>query len=122
MRVYEVNPGDEARVILPGAPLVARATPQGTIVDLIRERRIDRLVFSLEHDPWITAPRLAHSLDGEAWTEIDASASLADATLSLYRRPRQGYGEIRFSAVFARFLRVDALLPVRNESFYEPRL
>jgi hypothetical protein len=121
VRVYEVSPGDEARVILPGAPLFSRVTTQGTIVDLKSDREIDRLAFALENDPWIAAPRLACSLDGESWREVNACASLADATLSLYRDPRQGYGEIRFSPMRARYLRIDPLLPVRDGRFFESR-
>ncbi|MBN2369489.1 MAG: hypothetical protein JXO72_03295 [Vicinamibacteria bacterium] len=121
VRIYEVGPGDEAQAIYPGAPLSARATPQGDVVDLGSDRMIDRIVFALENDPWMVAPRLAHSLDGVSWNETEGRASLADATLSLYRDPRQGYGEIRFTPVHARFLRIDPLVPVRDGIFFESR-
>ena len=59
-------------------------------------------------------PSVEASLDGLAWEPVEASASLADATLSLYRDPRHGRGEVRFAPRAARFLRLDPSLPARG--------
>ena len=48
-----------------------------------------------------------------AWERVEASSSLADATLALYRDPRHGRGEVRFAPRAARFLRLDPGLPAR---------
>jgi hypothetical protein len=74
---------------------------------------VDGLVFELADGPWVAAPRLQRSLDGKAWEDLEATASLADATLSLYRDPRRGRGALRFAPVEARFLRVLPEVPVR---------
>jgi hypothetical protein len=44
---------------------------------------------------------------------VEGTASLADATLSLYRDPRLGKGEVRFSPQLARFVRLDPALPMK---------
>jgi hypothetical protein len=44
---------------------------------------------------------------------VEATASLADATLSLMKDPRHGRGEVRFAPQTARFLRLDPRLPAR---------
>ncbi len=59
------------------------------------------------------APGVEASLDGVAWEPVEARASLADATLSLYRDPRHGRGEVRFASRPIRFLRLDPRLPAR---------
>jgi hypothetical protein len=56
---------------------------------------------------------VALSIDHRMWTEMEAAASLADATLSLMRDPRHGQGELRFAPVRARYLRLDPRLPAR---------
>jgi len=44
---------------------------------------------------------------------MEAEASLADATLSLYRDPRAGRGEVRFPPLLARRIRIAPGLPAR---------
>ena len=53
------------------------------------------------------------SIDKKAWTSVDATASLADATLSLMKDPRHGLGEVRFAPQTARYFRLDPRLPAR---------
>jgi len=50
---------------------------------------------------------------GVRWDEVEARASLADATLSLYRDPIHGRGVLRLAPREARFLRLDPRLPCR---------
>jgi hypothetical protein len=64
---------------------------------------------------WVENPLVETSADGLAWTPVEATASLADATLSLYRSPTGGRGEVRFAPVTARFLRLDPRIPARPE-------
>jgi hypothetical protein len=78
---------------------------------------VARLVFELDERPWIASPVVHASRDGEAWVALEAHASLADATLTLYRDPRHGRGAVHFEPVEARFLRVDPRLPARALAF-----
>ena len=48
------------------------------------------------------------------WEPVDAQASLADATLSLYRDPRHARGEVRFALREVRLFRLDPGLPARR--------
>jgi hypothetical protein len=121
VRIYEVTPGEKARVVTPGAPLAGRVTRTGTMIDIGDVRRLDRVVFVLDWSAWISNPLIAHSIDGENWRETRGSVSLADATLSLYRDPQNGCGEIRFAPLRARFLRIDPRLPVRDGRFFLAR-
>jgi hypothetical protein len=57
---------------------------------------------------------LAASFDGVAWEQLDARASLADATLSLMRDPRNGRGQIVFTRREARYLRLGPRVPARR--------
>ena len=75
-------------------------------------RRTDRL--RARDGPWLAQPRVEASLDGVQWEPLEATASLADATLSLYRDPRHARGEIRFAPRPLRLVRVDAQLPARE--------
>jgi hypothetical protein len=57
------------------------------------------------------------SIDGRSWERVEASASLADATLSLMRDPKHGRGEVRFPAREVRFVRLDPRLPTAAAAF-----
>ena len=59
-------------------------------------------------------PRVEASVDGVEWEPLEARASLADATLSLYRDPRHARGEVRFAPREVRLLRLDPRLPARK--------
>ena len=74
---------------------------------------MDRVSFELGNGPWVARPLVTASLDGRDFVPVDATASLADATLSLMRDPRHGRGEVRFDARRARFVRLDPSLPVQ---------
>jgi hypothetical protein len=56
---------------------------------------------------------VAASLDNQTWIEVEATASLADATLSLMKDPRHGQGEVSFASQKARYFRLDPRLPAR---------
>jgi len=71
-------------------------------------------VFEVSDAEWVARPRVEVSDDGLLWHALDATASLADATLSLYRSPTAGRGAIRFAPLTTRFLRVDSRLPARS--------
>jgi hypothetical protein len=75
------------------------------------------VAFELSDAPWVEHPTVEASADGIKWEAIEATASLADATLSLYRDPRQGRGEVRFPPREVRFLRLDPRLPARPGAF-----
>ncbi len=112
-RVNAIPPGESARVVPPGAPAATRWTPDGVILTLDGLQPVDRVAFVLSDAEWVASPNVAASSDGLSWRTIPATASLADATLSLYRDPRNGRGEVRFAPVAERFLRVDPQLPAR---------
>lgn len=90
-----------------------RWTAGGALIDLGGVETVSRVTFETSEAPWVAAPRLEVSRDGRHWRAVAASASLADATLALYRDPRRGCGELRFGPVEARFLRLDPRLPAR---------
>ena len=84
------------------------------VVDLGEEARpVHGIVFTVGDGAWPDDASVEVSLDGETWESIDAHASLADATLSLYRDPRQGRGAVRFAPVEARLVRIDRARPMR---------
>jgi len=112
-RVFEVPPGPRAAPVDAGEPVPTLWTGAGALVDLGAPRRLSGLVFELADGPWVEAPRLQRSLDGQTWDDVAATASLADATLSLYRDPRRGRGALRFAPVDARFLRIGPEVPLR---------
>ena len=112
-RVFEVPPGPAASVVGPGVPVPTRWNEQGALVDLGEPRRLSGLAFELGDGPWTERPRVRASRDGEAWDDVEAAASLADATLALYRDPRHGRGALRFAPREARFLRVGREVPAR---------
>jgi hypothetical protein len=112
-RVVEIEGGPGASVVVAGDAVPTRFAPAGIVLGLREPRSVGRIVFELSDEPWLARPRVEASLDGERWQTLAASASLADATLSLYREPRHARGEIRFEPVPARLLRVDPRLPAR---------
>jgi PA14 domain-containing protein len=112
-RVYEVPPGDGAAVPVAGAGAPTLWSPEGARLDLGEPRVVGRVGFELDDRPWVARPRVEASMDGVVWAVLDARASLADATLALYRDPRHGRGEVTFPPVSARLIRLDPRLPAR---------
>ncbi len=113
-RIYEVTDGPAARVVTPGQAVATLWTHSGPTLDLGRPRRVDGIVFELDDREWKAHPRIEASLDGRVWQAVEARASLADATLSLYRDPRHGRGAVTFAPLEARFLRLDPDVPARH--------
>ncbi len=113
-RVLEGTAGPAAVVVAGRDPAATRFAPGGIVVALPEVLPIGRVVFELSDAPWIARPSAEVSLDGTTWEPVEATASLADATLSLYRDPRHGRGEVRFAPRAVRFLRLDARLPGRR--------
>ena len=111
--MLEVTAGPAAAVVEAGDPRGDALHAGGIVVVLAgaaagrpgRLRALGRAVGR--------APAVEVSLDGTTWEPVEATASLADATLSLYRDPRHGRGEVRFTPREVRFLRLDARLPAR---------
>jgi hypothetical protein len=112
-RVYEVPPGDSAAAPAGGPPRPTLWSTEGTVVDVGEVRSVSGIVFELDDRPWQDRPRVEASRDGLEWTPLEARASLAEATLALYRDPRHGRGAVRFPVVTARWLRLDPALPAR---------
>ncbi len=113
-RVLEVTSGPAAAVVEAAEPASTRWTTAGPVLAFREPRPIGRVAFELSDAPWVERPVVEASLDGREWEPVEATASLADATLSLYRDPRHGRGEVRFASRTARFLRLDPLLPARG--------
>ncbi len=111
--IYEVPSGDAAGMPQPAAPTPSLSTAQGLVLDLGAEQAVGRVVFEVGDGEWLERPRVEVSADGRVWRDVAGEASLADATLGLYRDPRWGRGEIRFPGLRARFLRLDPRLPAR---------
>ena len=116
-RVLGVPPGPSAAAVVPAEAVATRFTPGGAVIVLPEPRTIGRVAFELSDAPWLTRPRVEASRDGTTWEPVEAAASLSDATLSLYRDPRHGRGEVRFPPREVRFLRLDAGLPARPGPF-----
>ena len=112
-RVYEVPEGSRAEIVSAGTAAPTLWTREGVIADLSQERPVSSVSFELSDGPWTDRPRVRASMDGTRWEEVDAEASLADATLSLVKDPREGRGEVRFRERRARFLLLDRALPAR---------
>ena len=112
--VFDVPPGPSAAVVAPGEPVTTRWTSRRAVADLGQPRRLSGVVFEVGDGPWPTRPRVEVSLDGESWEAVEARASLADATLSLYRDPRHGRGAVTFAPRETRFVRIDRALPMRT--------
>ncbi len=107
-------PGPAAAEEKPGVPTPTRWSEAGALVDLGEPRPVSGVVFELGDGPWTRRPRVQSSRDGEAWDDVAATASLADATLALYRDPRHGRGALRFPPLETRFLRVGREVPARG--------
>jgi hypothetical protein len=112
-RIYAVPEGERAQLVTQGAAVPALWDARGALIDLGEPRLVGRIACELGDAPWIARPRLALSQDGVRWDEVEARASLADATLSLYRDPIHGRGVLRLAPREARFLRLDPRLPCR---------
>jgi len=112
-RIYAVPSGPAAAPVPAGVPASTLWSAEGITLDLGEARPVGRVAFELSEADWLARPRLAVSVDKEAWTEVEATASLADATLSLIRDPRHGQGEVRFERRAARYVRLDPRLPAR---------
>jgi hypothetical protein len=113
-RVMEVEDGPRAEVVRAGDAVATCWSPAGLLLTLPEPRRLGRVAFELSDAPWLARPRVEVSDDGASWEALEASASLADATLSLYRDPQHARGELRFPPRAVRFLRIDARLPARG--------
>jgi hypothetical protein len=113
-RVYEVPSGPVAAVPQAGEAVPTVWTSAGVIADLGAARPVEAVVFEVSDAPWVDAPAVEVSSDGLAWTPVAARASLADATLSLLRDPRHGVGEVTFTRVTARFVRLPLAVPARS--------
>jgi hypothetical protein len=112
--VYEVTDGPAAQLVTPGDPAATLWTEQGAVIDLGRPRRVSGVVFELDDREWRMHPLIQSSADGLDWRPLEARASLADATLSLYRDPRHARGALSFAPLETRFLRLDPELPARR--------
>jgi PA14 domain len=112
--IGQVESGPVASVVAAGDPVATRWSQGRLFLTLAETRPVGRVAFELSDAPWISAPPVFVSLDGATWTPVAATASLADAVLSLYRDPKHGRGEVRFIPRPARFLRIDARLPARD--------
>jgi hypothetical protein len=112
--VLGVAPGPSARLVAAAEPAPTLWSRDAIEISLPAPRSVGRIAFELSDAAWIARPRVLASQDGVSWQRLDAAASLADATLSLYASPRSARGEIRFPACRARWLRVDPALPARE--------
>jgi hypothetical protein len=112
-QVDAVEPGPEAAVVAAGDPVSTRWSASGLVIVLPEPRAVSRVAFELSEAPWVDRPGVEASMDGVTFEPVTARASLADATLSLYRDPRHGRGEVRFAPRPLRFLRLEAPLPAR---------
>ena len=114
-RVAEVEAGEEAHAVEPGEAVATRFTAGAIVLALPEVRTIGRVAFELSDAEWVALPRVEASYDGVAWEPVEVTrASLGDATLSLYRDPTHGRGEIRFAPRPVRMLRLDPRLPARD--------
>jgi hypothetical protein len=112
-RVDALGDGPVALPPAPGDPVPTRWTARGAVITLGGPRAVSRITFELSDAPWIARPIVEASHDGLSWEPVEAGASLADATLSLYLDPRRGRGEVRFAPRPVRYLRLDPGLPAR---------
>jgi hypothetical protein len=112
-RIYEVPAGAAATAVSLGTAAPTLWSADAITLDLGEPRPVERVAFEVSEADWIARPRVAVSLDNQTWTEVEATASLADATLSLMKDPRHGHGEVRFTAQTARYVRLEPRLPAR---------
>lgn len=122
-RIYEVPGGELAAAVdsRVGRPTAALWNAEAATADLGEPAFVSCVSFELDDRPWVARPRLEVSEDGRQWTRVESAASLAAATLALYRDPRQGRGEVCFAPRRTRFVRLDPRLPAR-EGVLEARL
>jgi hypothetical protein len=113
-QVLELEAGESAAEVKAGEPVASLWSQAGVTLTLGAPRRVSRVAFELSDAPWLSEPVVAASLDGVGFEPVAARASLADATLSLYRNPRHARGELRFAPRTLRVLRLDARLPARG--------
>jgi len=113
-RVYTMPDGPRAEVVRGERARATLWRPEGALLDLGAPTAVDRVVFAVGDGPWLDAPSVRVSQDGRDWNAVPATASLADATLSLYQDPRGGRGAVRFPPVTARYLWLDPRLPARH--------
>jgi len=111
--VFDVPAGPAASVVAPGEAAPTRWTAGHAIVDLGEVRPATGIVFEVGDGPWPRRPSVQVSDDGLEWEEVEATASLADATLSLYRDPRGGRGAVVFAPRETRLVRIGRSLPMR---------
>jgi len=116
-KIYAVPSGPAAAPVAVREAVPTVWSSEGITIDLGEPRVVGRVAFELSDADWEARPRVAVSTDGQTWTEVEASASLADATLSLMKDPRHGRGEVRFPPQEARYLRLDSRLPARAGAF-----
>jgi hypothetical protein len=113
-RVYALGPGEAAQAVAAATPAATYWTARGALVDLGELRTVARVVFEVSEARWVDRPTVHVSTDGAAFEEVQGTASLADAAVSLYRDPRHGRGEVRFERRQARFLRLGPRVPARR--------
>jgi hypothetical protein len=113
-RVYAIPAGPRAEVVRGERARATLWRPEGALLDLGAPTAVERVVFAVGEGPWLASPSVRVSLDGREWNAVPATASLADATLSLYQDPRAGRGAILFPPVTARYLWLDPRLPARR--------
>jgi hypothetical protein len=112
--IGEVEAGPLAAAVPAGEPVATRWSDDGLVLTLSEPREVSGVTFELSDAPWVTRPVVHASLDGTTWAPVEATASLADATLSLYHDPRRGRGEVRFAPRSVRFLIIDVRVPARE--------
>lgn len=115
-RIYEVPGGELATAAadLAERPVATLWTAEGASADLGQPAFVCCLSFELDDRPWLARPRVEVSEDGRQWSRVEGVASLAEATLALYRDPRHGRGEVCFAPQRARLVRLDPRLPARE--------
>jgi hypothetical protein len=115
--VYDVPPGEAARIPAAGRAVPTLWSADGIVIDLGEVRDVRRVVFELDDRPWVARPAVEVFHDESGWTRVDATASLADATLALMGDPRHGQGEVVIDATGVRRLRIQPSLPARAGAF-----
>jgi hypothetical protein len=112
-RIYEVPPGEAARVPAGGEAVPTLWGDDGVVADLGSVRPVQAVLFEVSDAPWVVAPTVAISAGGGHWQTVPARASLADATLGLLKDPRHALAEVVFPAVSARQVRLPPEIPAR---------
>jgi hypothetical protein len=115
---HAIDAGPQAMPVIAGRAVPACWSAAGALIDLGVVTLVDRVAFEQSDAGWLPRPLVEWSDDGLQWTPVAATASLADATLTLYADPRHGLGELRFTPARTRYLRLDARLPARPGVLY----